>query len=55
MVRAEHLGGRRMRFNNDQRRRVAAKEKGLRRKLLAEVASIVTRNFVLAEPHHPFR
>jgi len=38
----EQLGGRRVRLNNDQRRRLAAKAKGLGRKLLAEVATIVT-------------
>src|ERR1700730_2576810 len=38
----EQLGGRRVRFNNDQRRRLAAKAKGLGRRLLAEVATIVT-------------
>src|SRR5260221_10139979 len=43
----EQLGGRRVRLNDDQRRRLAAKAKGLGRKLLAEVASIVTpRDFV---------
>src|SRR5437879_1090905 len=44
----EQLGGRRLRFNNDQRRRLAAKAKGLGRKLLAEVASIVTPETLLA-------
>jgi hypothetical protein len=38
----EQLGGRRMRFNDGQRRRLAAKAKGLGRRLLAEVATIVT-------------
>jgi hypothetical protein len=38
----EQLGDRRLRFNDDQRCRLAAKAKGLGRKLLAEVASIVT-------------
>jgi hypothetical protein len=38
----EQLGGRRMRFNDDQRRRLAAKAKGLRQKNLREVATIVT-------------
>src|ERR1700726_2169931 len=37
----EKLGGRRLRLNDDQRRRLAAKAKGLGRKLLAEVATIV--------------
>jgi transposase InsO family protein len=44
----EQLGGRRLRFNNDQRRRLAARAKGLGRKLLAEVASIVTPETLLA-------
>lgn len=38
----EQLGGRRLRLNDDQRRRLAAKAKALGRKLLAEVATIVT-------------
>ena len=38
----EQLGGRRLRLNDDQRRRLAAKAKGLGRKLLADVATIVT-------------
>ena len=38
----EQLGGRRLRLNDDKRRRLAAKAKGLARKLLAEVATIVT-------------
>jgi putative transposase len=38
----EQLGDRRLRLNDDQRRRLAAKAKGLGRKLLAEVATIVT-------------
>jgi len=33
----EQLGGRRMRFNDDQRRRLAAKAKGLGRRILAEI------------------
>src|SRR5687768_17276962 len=44
----EQLGGRRLRLNDDQRRRLAAKAKGLGRKLLAEVASIVTPDTLLA-------
>lgn len=44
----EQLGGRRVRFNDDQRRRLAAKAKGLGRKLLAEVATIVTPETLLA-------
>lgn len=38
----EQLGERRLRLTNDQRRWLAAKAKGLGRKLLAEVATIVT-------------
>ena len=38
----EQLGERRWRLTDDQRRRLAAKAKGLGRKLLAEVATIVT-------------
>src|SRR5215468_8347860 len=38
----EQLGGRRVRLNDKQRRRLAVKAKALGRKALAEVASIVT-------------
>ena len=38
----EQLGGRRLRLNDDQRRRLAVKAKGLGRKLLSEVVTIVT-------------
>ena len=38
----EQLGPKRLRFNDDQRRRLAAKAKGVARKLLREVAAIVT-------------
>jgi hypothetical protein len=38
----EQLGERRLRLTDDQRRRLAVKAKGLGRKLLAEVATIVT-------------
>lgn len=38
----EQLGSRRLRFNDDQRRRLATKAKSLGRKLLSEVATIVT-------------
>ena len=38
----EELGERRLRLNNDQRRRLAVKAKGMGRKLLGEVATIVT-------------
>jgi uncharacterized protein len=44
----EQLGGRRVRFNDDQRRRLAAKAKGLGRRILAEVATIVTPETLLA-------
>jgi putative transposase len=44
----EQLGGRRVRFNDDQRRRLAAKAKGLGRGLLSEVATIVTPETLLA-------
>src|SRR5438067_3061405 len=44
----EQLGGRRLRLNDDQRRRLASKAKGLGRKLLAEVATIVTPETLLA-------
>jgi transposase InsO family protein len=44
----EQLGGRRMRLNDDQRRRLAAKAKDLGRKLLAEVATLVTPETLLA-------
>jgi hypothetical protein len=38
----EQLEGRRLRFNDDQRHRLAAKAKGLGRKVLDEFATIVT-------------
>src|SRR5262245_21550922 len=41
-VLCEQLRGRRIRFNDDQRRRLAAKAKDLGRKLLVEMATIVT-------------
>src|SRR6266850_5145147 len=44
----EQLGGRRLRLNDDQRRRLAAKANGLGRKLLAEFATIVTPETLLA-------
>jgi hypothetical protein len=43
----EQLGPKRLRFNDDQRRRLAAKAKGLGRKLLREVATIVTPDTLL--------
>ena len=44
----EQLGGRRLRLNDDQRRRLAAKAKRLGRRLLAEIATIVTPETLLA-------
>jgi hypothetical protein len=44
----EQIGEKRLRFNDDQRRRLAAKAKGLGRKLLADVATIVTPETLLA-------
>jgi putative transposase len=44
----EQLGERRVRFNDDQRRRLAAKAKGLGRRRLAEVATLVTPETLLA-------
>src|SRR5437762_4426241 len=44
----EQIGRRRLRFTDDQRRRLAAKAKKLGRKLLAEVATIVTPETLLA-------
>ena len=44
----EQSGSRRMRFNDAQRRRLAAKAKRLGRKLLARVATIVTPETLLA-------
>jgi putative transposase len=44
----EQLGDRRLRFTDDQRRQLAAKAKGLGRKLLAEIATIVTPETLLA-------
>src|SRR5580704_10219792 len=44
----EQLGGRRVQLNDDQRRRFAAKAKGLGRKLLREVATIATPETLLA-------
>src|SRR6187402_1268442 len=40
----EQLAGRRLRFTDDQRRRLATKAKGLGRKVLVEIATIVTLN-----------
>jgi hypothetical protein len=44
----EQIGNRRMRFSDDQRRRLAAKAKTLGRKVLAQVATIVTPETLLA-------
>jgi len=44
----KQLGGRRVRLNDDQPRRLAAKAKGLGRKILAQVATIVTFETLLA-------
>jgi len=44
----EQIGNRRMRFSDNQRRRLAAKAKQLGRKLLAQVATIVTPETLLA-------
>lgn len=44
----DQLGGRRVRLNDDQRRRLAVKAKGIGRKLLAEVATLVTPETLLA-------
>ena len=44
----EQIGCRRLRFNDDQRRRLAAKAKRLGRKILAQVATIVTPQTLLA-------
>jgi hypothetical protein len=44
----EQLGGRRVRFNDDQRRRLAVKAKMLRRRVLADVATLVTPETLLA-------
>jgi hypothetical protein len=37
-----------LRFNDDQRRRLAVKAKGLGRKLLAEIATLVTPDTLMA-------
>src|SRR5260370_12976847 len=44
----EQLGGRRLRLDNDQRRRLAVKAKALGRRVLAEIATIVTPETLLA-------
>src|ERR1700687_1066608 len=47
-VLSEQLGGRRVRLNDDQRRRLATKAKVLGWRLLAEVVTIVTPETLLA-------
>jgi transposase InsO family protein len=44
----EQLGDRRLRFTDDQRRRLAVRAKGLGRKLLMEIATLVTPGTLLA-------
>ncbi len=44
----EQLGQRRLRFNDEQRRRLAVRGKALGRKLLTQVATLVTPDTVLA-------
>ena len=44
----EQLGGRRVRFNDCQRRRLASKARGLGHKLLKEIATLVTPETLLA-------
>ena len=44
----EQLGDRRLRFTDDQRRRLAVRAKGLGRKLLMEIATLVTPATLLA-------
>jgi len=44
----EQLGDRRLRFNDDRRRRLAVRAKGLGRKLLMEIATLVTPTTSLA-------
>ena len=44
----EQLGELRLRFTDDQRRRLAVRAKGLGRKLLAQVATLVTPDTLLA-------
>src|SRR3954463_6940471 len=44
----EQLGNRRLHFNDDQRRRLAVRAKGLGRRLLVEVTTLVTPDTLLA-------
>jgi hypothetical protein len=46
----EQIGNRRLRFTDDQRRRLAGKANKLGRKLLHEIATIVTPETLLAAP-----
>jgi hypothetical protein len=48
VVLREQLGNRRLRLGDDQRRGLAAKAKGLARKVLADVAAIATPETLLA-------
>jgi putative transposase len=52
-VLCEQLGNRRLRFHDDQRRRLAARAKGLGRQLLSEVAALVTLDTLLAWHRKP--
>src|SRR5215469_5800859 len=47
-VLCEQLCGRRLRFTDDQRRRLAARAKGLGRRALSQIATIVTPGTLLA-------
>ena len=51
----EQLGGKVPRFNDDQRRRLAAKGKRIGRKLLMQVATIVTADTILRWHHRRSR
>jgi putative transposase len=53
LVLREQPSGRRVRFNDNQRRRLAAKAEGLGRRILAEVATIVTPETLLAWHRKP--
>jgi uncharacterized membrane protein YgcG len=44
----EQIGNRRLRFTDDQRRRLAARAKKLGRRVLAQVATVVTPETLLA-------
>src|SRR5687767_8803773 len=44
----EHLGTRRIRFTDDQRRRLAVRAKALGRKVLTQIATLVTPDTLLA-------